>query len=252
VRPELVAIGPVSLSTFGALMAVALVVGWWFVRRDLQERGWDPRAAIWLVGAAGLGGFLGARAWYAVTDPDGALVSGSGLTWYGGVIGGAAGVALLARWWGIPPGTAGNVGAPALAVGYAIGRLGCQMAGDGDYGTPSSLPWAMAYPDGTVPTDVAVHPTPLYEAVAMLVVFWVLWRLRVRLQAPWALLALWAVLAGTERFLVEFVRRNPDWLAGLTAAQAVSLVLVAAGAGVLAATRAAWRGPRPRPAQPAA
>ena len=100
------------------------------------------------------------------------------------------------------------------ALGYAIGRIGCQLAGDGDYGDVTTLPWGMAYPEGTVPTTQIVHPTPVYETLASLVIFWVLWRMRGRLTAPWALFGLYLVLAGVERFAVEFVRATPVVVAG--------------------------------------
>jgi phosphatidylglycerol:prolipoprotein diacylglycerol transferase len=123
-----------------------------------------------------------------------------------------------------------DIAGPCLALGYAIGRIGCQVSGDGDYGTPSSLPWAMGYPDGTVPTPagVSVHPTPIYETLLMGVVALILWRLRGRLK-PGALFALWAVIAGTERILIELIRLNEVWFAGLTQPQVWSLLLVAGG-----------------------
>ena len=250
VRPDLLVIGPVELSALGALVGVALIACGWFVRRDLQERGLPMEAAPWLVGAAAVGGIAGARAWYAVADPGEALVSGSGLVWYGGLAGGALGALAAAWWWRIGPGTLANLGAPALALGYAIGRMGCQLAGDGDYGTASDLPWAMAYPAGTVPIDTPVHPTPLYETVAALVLFSVLWSQRRRFAAPFALAGVWAVGAGASRFLVEYIRRNEPVAAGLTAAQVVSLALVALGVIALSRTRHRWMRP-PRAAAPA-
>ena len=129
----------------------------------------------------------------------------------------------------------------ALALGYAIGRIGCQLSGDGDYGVESDLPWAMAYPEGTVPTNEEVHPTPVYETVSMGIVTVVLWHLRNRL-APGVVFGLYLVLAGSERFLVEFIRRNDSVLAGLTLAQLVSLAMLALGAAVIWSRRAA---PRP-------
>jgi phosphatidylglycerol:prolipoprotein diacylglycerol transferase len=129
-----------------------------------------------------------------------------------------------------------------LAVGYAIGRVGCQLSGDGDYGIASDLPWAMAYPDGTVPTTESVHPTPVYETLAMGLAGLFLWRLRDRV-APGVLFGLYLVIAGIERFLVEFVRRNEEVVAGLTQAQLIALAMLALGAGILTARRAA-----PRPA----
>ena len=121
-----------------------------------------------------------------------------------------------------------DLAAPALALGYAIGRCGCQLSGDGDYGKAWDGPWAMAYPDGTVPTDQEVHPTPIYEALAMGIGAWVLWRLRDRFRSG-ILFALYLVYAGAERFLVEFLRRNDDVALGLTTAQLESLTMVFAG-----------------------
>lgn len=128
--------------------------------------------------------------------------------------------------------------APALALGYAIGRIGCQLSGDGDYGKPSHLPWAMGYPHGTVPTapGVRVQPTPVYETLAMSAVALVLWRMRDRYR-PGLLFALYLVAAGVERFVIEFLRRNPHVFAGLTAAQIESLVVIVVGAGAAAFAR---------------
>ena len=128
---------------------------------------------------------------------------------YGGAIGGALAVMAYARYRGFLDYRLFDMGAPALAIGYAVGRLGCQLAGDGDYGIPSDLPWAMAYPDGTVPTTDQVHPTPIYEFLVMSAVTWWLWSRRDKAR-PGSLIGWWAVLAGTERLLVEFIRRNDD------------------------------------------
>ena len=99
--------------------------------------------------------------------------------------------------------------AAPLALGYAVGRIGCQLSGDGDYGIPWHGPWSMSYPHGTVPTTQQVHPTPVYETIAMGLVALLLWRWRNRFK-PGILFALYLVLSGTERFLVEFIRRNND------------------------------------------
>jgi phosphatidylglycerol---prolipoprotein diacylglyceryl transferase len=121
-----------------------------------------------------------------------------------------------------------DVAATPLALGYAIGRVGCQLSGDGDYGRASDLPWAMSYPDGTVPTNEQVHPSPVYETLAMGLIAWLLWQWRDRFR-PGVLFAVYLVLSGLERFLVEFVRRNPDTVAGLTTPQVESLVLMLVG-----------------------
>lgn len=236
--PELGSFGPFTFYSFGLMAALALVLPCWFMSQDLRDRGMEPGRALELIFAAGLGGFVGARVYYVLENPDrgGGIFSGSGLVWYGGLIGGVIGVAALSWWRRLPLGVVANVAAPALALGYAVGRFGCQLAGDGDYGTRSDVPWAMSYPDGTVPTSHTVQPTPLYEIVALLAVFWLLWRLRGRLTAPWSLFGLYCVLAGVERFLVEFVRRNPEEILGLTAPQLFSVALVAVGIGLLAWT----------------
>jgi phosphatidylglycerol:prolipoprotein diacylglycerol transferase len=120
--------------------------------------------------------------------------------------------------------------ATALALGYAIGRIGCQVSGDGDYGIRSSLPWAMGYPHGTLPTPpgVRVQPTPIYETVTMCLLAYVLWHLRDRVR-PGVVFALYLIGSGLERFLVEFIRRNKEVLVGLTGPQLESLVLLAIG-----------------------
>jgi phosphatidylglycerol:prolipoprotein diacylglycerol transferase len=117
---------------------------------------------------------------------------------------------------------------PALAIGYAVGRVGCQISGDGDYGTKTDLPWGMAYPDGVVPTNDVVHPTPIYETLSMGLAGWALWRARDAFR-PGVLFGFYLVFAGIERFLVEFVRRNDAVLAGLTEAQLFSLVMLLSG-----------------------
>ena len=151
-----------------------------------------------------IGGIVGARLyflfdnWSEVSDDLlGNLFSGSGLTWYGGAIGGAIAVILWARWRGILSLALLDLAAVPLALGYAIGRVGCQLSGDGDYGEAWDGPWAMAYPDGTVPIDTPVHPTPMYEALAMGIVAIVLWRLRDRFR-PGILFALYLIAAGAR------------------------------------------------------
>jgi phosphatidylglycerol:prolipoprotein diacylglycerol transferase len=212
------------------------------VARRFQELGKPVDWAYELIFAALVGGIVGARLdfmlenWSEVKDdPLGNLFSGTGLVWYGGAIGGALGAFLWARYRGFLNVTLLDVTAPGLAIGYAVGRIGCQLSGDGDYGIPWDGPWAMSYEDGTVPTPpgVEVHPTPIYEALAMGAVAYVLWVLRDRLR-PGLLFALYLVLAGAERLLVEFVRRNDEVALGLTQAQWLSVGMIAAGGAWLA------------------
>jgi phosphatidylglycerol:prolipoprotein diacylglycerol transferase len=205
--------------------------------RRLRELGKPVDYAYEMAFAALVGGLVGSRVYYVVQnysqvkhDLIGNLFSGSGLVWYGGVIGGAIGVLGWARWRGMLNLALLDLASVPLAMGYAIGRIGCQVSGDGDYGKVSDLPWAMGYPHGTVPTPpgVKVQPTPIYETLAMGLVAWWLWRMRDRF-APGALFAFYLVLSGLERLLVEFVRRNHEVLAGLTAPQLESIALLVAG-----------------------
>jgi phosphatidylglycerol:prolipoprotein diacylglycerol transferase len=233
-------LGPITLQTFGICFALGFLASGLLIARRLRELG---RPADWageLTFSALVGGLIGSRIDYLIQNFDqvrgdlvGAVFSASGLVWFGGLVGGAVGVLIWARLRGLLGFGLLDLCAPALALGYAVGRVGCQVSGDGDYGIPSSVPWAMPYPDGTVPTAEAVHPTPIYESLAMGVVALVLWRLRDRWR-PGTLFALYLVLAGVERLLVELIRRNEAVLAGLTTAQLISVVLIVAGGAWLA------------------
>src|SRR4051794_35674364 len=202
--------------------------------KRLRELGKPVDWAYEIVFAAIVGGLIGARGYYLIQNHAslslGNVFSGSGLIWYGGLLGGTVGVLLWAWRRGFVTLALLDMSAPGLALGYAIGRIGCQVSGDGDYGKAWSGPWAMGYPDGTVPTDpgVTVHPSPIYETLTMGLVAWFLWRLRFRAR-PGVLFAGYLVFAGLERFLVEFVRRNEDVVLGLTAAQLESLAMLVAG-----------------------
>jgi phosphatidylglycerol:prolipoprotein diacylglycerol transferase len=228
-------LGPLTLQTFGICFAAAFVAAGALVRKRLGELG-EPQDWAYEMGFAALaGGVVGSRVYFIVQNYDevkhdllGNLFSGSGLVWYGGAIGGALAVLAWAAWRGFLNLTLLDVAAPALALGYAIGRCGCQLAGDGDYGKPWNGPWAMSYPDGTVPTNRTVHPTPVYETLAMGLGAWVLWQLRDRVRAG-CLFAIYLIYAGTERFLVEFIRRNTKDSLGLTTAQLESIAMMVIG-----------------------
>ena len=233
-QPEIDLFG-LSIKTFGLAFALSFILCGLVVTRRLRELGKPVDWAYEAVFAALIGGLVGARAWWVLANLDevkgdvlGGIFGGSGLVWYGGAIGGAITVLLWAwrrNWLGLQ--LLDSVAVP-LAAGYAVGRIGCQLAGDGDYGIPWDGPWAMAYPHGTVPTTQEVHPTPVYETLTMGLVAILLWRWRDRWR-PGTLFALYLVLAGTERFLVEFVRRNPEALLGLTQPQLLSLAMIVAG-----------------------
>jgi phosphatidylglycerol---prolipoprotein diacylglyceryl transferase len=241
-QPE-IHLGPLTLQTFGVMFALAFLGAGVVVAKRLKELGKPVDWAYEIVFAALIGGVVGSRIDFVIQNWDevgddvlGNLFSGSGLVWYGGLIGGAIGVLLWARWRRMLTVGLLDICAVPLALGYAIGRIGCQLSGDGDYGEAWDGPWAMAYPEGTVPTTEEVHPTPVYETLAMGGVAYLLWRWRDRFR-PGILFALYLVLAGLERFLVEFIRRNDPVLAGLTVAQLLSLAMIVGGATWIATVR---------------
>jgi len=242
VQPE-IDLGPLTLQTFGIMLALGFIGAGVLMTRRLREIGRNADWAYEIAFSGMVGGLVGSRVDYIIQNYDtvsddllGSVFSGTGLVWFGGLLGGAAGVLLWARLRGFLGLRLLDLCAPALALGYAVGRVGCQLAGDGDYGVASDVPWAMAYPDGTVPTTEEVHPTPVYEALAMTLVAYVLWRLRDRFR-PGILFALYLIAAGIERLLVEFVRRNEDVAIGLTQAQLISVAMIAAGALWVASRR---------------
>jgi phosphatidylglycerol---prolipoprotein diacylglyceryl transferase len=236
-KPEVEVLG-VSIKTFGVVFAIGFLVCGALIARRLRELGKPVDWAYEIVFSALLGGVIGSRAYFVIQnysqvkhDLVGSIFSGSGLVWYGGVLGGAIGVVVWMRWRGALELVMFDMCATALTLGYAIGRIGCQVSGDGDYGIRSKLPWAMGYPHGTVPTPpgVTVQPTPIYETVSMgLLALW-LWHIRDSVR-PGVVFALYLLLGGAERFLVEFIRRNKEVFAGLTAPQLESIVLMVLGA----------------------
>lgn len=235
-KPEVHLLG-ISIKTFGVTFALGFLACGLVVARRLRELDRPVDWAYEIVFAALLGGVIGARAYYVIQNYStvqhnllGSVFSGSGLVWYGGAIGGAIAVLAWMRWRDAMQLRMFDMCATALALGYGIGRIGCQVSGDGDYGIRSSLPWAMGYPHGTVPTPpgVRVQPKPIYETVSMCLLAYLLWQLRDRVR-PGVIFALYLVFSGLERFLVEFIRRNKEVLVGLTAPQVESIVLLLIG-----------------------
>jgi phosphatidylglycerol---prolipoprotein diacylglyceryl transferase len=253
-----------EITGYGIMMLVAFFMGGWAMKLELRRRHLNEEYATDIMIAAMIGGILGAKLWYvALTGEPRALLSRGGLVWYGGFLGGTAAVLLNGWWKRVPTRFTLELAAPALALGYALGRVGCFLVND-DYGMPSNLPWAMKFPYGLPPSTVenlramhadvpanalpgqvlAVHPTQLYEVTAMFVVFWLLWRLRDHRHATGWLFSLYVLFAGMERFLVELVRAKDDRLIGaLTLAQVTSILLVAVGLYLLRR----WDRPDPVP-----
>ena len=241
-QPE-IHLGPLTIQTFGLMLALAFLAAGALVAKRLKELGKPVDWAYEIGFAALIGGIVGSRVYFLLENYDsvsedllGNLFSGSGLVWYGGLIGGAIGVLLWAWYRDFLRLALLDLTAPALALGYAIGRCGCQLSGDGDYGEAWGGPWAMSYPNGTEPIEETVHPTPIYETLAMGFGAWMLWQLRDRFRDG-ALFAIYLIYAGAERFLVEFVRRNDAVVLGLTQSQLESLVMLLAGAIWLYAVR---------------
>lgn len=233
--PVLLDLGPVTISSYGVSKALAVLVGGWLLARELRRVGRDPDLG-WTLAITGLiAGFVSAKLYY-LAENIGSLMpmdfGTMGFTWYGGFLGGGLAMAIVARRKGLPVRALAGLAPVPLSVAYGVGRLGCLLAGDGTYGTPSSLPWAMSFPDGMVPTLERVHPAPLYEALAAFAIAAVLWRTRTLLQ-PMALFGIYAILSGLARVLVEMVRTNEQVLVGLTQPQLWSIGLVVAGVGLL-------------------
>ena len=249
--PDNLHLGPIPIHLFGLMLAVAFLAAGHVLGREFARKGYAADLASSVVLWCAAGGLIGARLWLVVEDwpsfvrdPIGLLFTGSGFVFYGGLIGGAVAMALFFRRHGIPFWRGADAVAPALVLGQAIGRIGCQLSGDGDWGTVTTVPWGMAYPYAVVgwpyPPGVVVHPTPVYEALAYFAIFAVLWRMRRPPQPDGALFCWYLVLASGARFLVEFVRVNPVVAGGLSAAQLTSLALVGFGAARLLAQRR-WR-----------
>jgi phosphatidylglycerol---prolipoprotein diacylglyceryl transferase len=232
-------IGPITLGTYGILVATGLICAFFTIRADLRRRGHGAEAEN-IIGTTGLAGLVGARLYHLLESPSeffahpfALLFSTMGFAWFGAVIGGFIALVLLARHYRMRVLLMLDIASPAAAIGYGVGRIGCLISGDGDYGIPTSLPWGMSFPNGLVPTTQRVHPTPIYEFLGAMVIGYILWRVGARaigqLRPAGEVFGFYLVLTGVARFLVEFIRINPRSFFGLTNAQAASLVSVVAG-----------------------
>jgi phosphatidylglycerol:prolipoprotein diacylglycerol transferase len=251
-------LGGAPITSFGVFMLFAFLTGGYVLRAEMRRMGEDPDRAWDLVFMAVVGGIVGAKLYYLLlnyrelaADPLGMILSRGGLVWYGGFLLATALVVWEIRRQKLPLAATADAIAPALALAYAVGRIGCFLVGD-DWGRPTDSWVGVRFPRGTPPSHVdqierlfgisvdpelverygqvvPVHPTQLYEVAMSTLIFFVLWRLRGR-HAPGWLFMLWLMLAGVERFLVEFLRAKDDRFFGaLTLAQAISLAVVAVG-----------------------
>jgi phosphatidylglycerol:prolipoprotein diacylglycerol transferase len=249
--PTLVKIGNFEVTTFGLMMMLSFIFAGLVLARQFRRYGLDEEVASSMVLYGAIGGLLGAKIYYAILFRSWAdLFSRAGLVWYGGLIGGFLACSWLIRRHKIDYYTAADAAAPALSIGYALGRVGCFLVGD-DYGRPTEAWYGIAFPKGAPPTTAGilrrefgvnvdpsipdwqvlrVHPTQLYEVAAALVMFAVLMAVNRRPHKRGLAWGLFLIMLGIERFLVEMVRAKDDrFLGPFTVAQLISVLLVIAG-----------------------
>jgi phosphatidylglycerol---prolipoprotein diacylglyceryl transferase len=243
--------GKLQFTGFGVAVLLAFVVAQVIAERELRRRGHDASYMPDLVFAAVIGGLLGAKLYYALIIGDiSDLFSRAGFVFWGGLIGGIVAVVGVIKWKKLPLMRIADVSGIAIAAAYSVGRTGCWAVGD-DYGRPWNSPFAVSFPEGAPPSTaenlrslfnlpipegmqpsavLAVHPTQLYEVTLGFIMFLILWRLRDHKHAEGWLFGLYCVMAGFERFIVEFFRAKDDRFFGpLTVAQVIALVFVAVG-----------------------
>lgn len=253
--PTLIQFGSFTITTFGLMMFLAFVTAGWVLSRQFRRYALDDELASSMVMWAAIGGIVGAKVYYAILTRDWHnLISRAGLVWYGGLIGGFIGCSLLILRNRVDYLTAADAASPALAIGYALGRIGCFLVGD-DYGRPTNAWFGIAFPQGSPPTNayelrrfgvpvdpsisddtiLRVHPTQLYESAAAIVMFVILLALAKRPHLRGRVFGLFLVMMGIERFLVEIVRAKDDrFLGPFTIAQLISVILVIFGTYLVA------------------
>jgi len=246
-----------NVPTFGLMLWLAAVAAAFITDRAFRRERIDADA-VGMVAVAVVAGIVGAKLWHVLDTPSEfrelgwrVLWDSAGFAWFGGLLFGIT--ALVFQGWRARIGGLRtlDLASPAAAIGYGIGRIGCFLSGDGCYGIPTNLPWGMSFPNGIEPTVVRVHPTPLYELAAGLLIGGWLWMRGNKPRPTGWILGEYLVLTGIARFLVEFIRRNPKVLWGLSNAQLASAGSVVVGIGIIwwAATR---RAPEPEKAVAAA
>jgi prolipoprotein diacylglyceryl transferase len=236
-------IGPLNIPTYGLMVALGLLAGAYILQADLRRRKVQADAFL-IIGVVGVAGLVGARLYSVfetprefLSNPWSMLFSRFGFTWYGALIAGFLALVILGRRVKMPLLAFLDACSPATAAGYAIGRMGCLLSGDGDYGVPTTLPWGMSFPNGLVPTLARVHPTPIYEFLMWMAIAAFLWWMGAKaIRGPKAageIACSYLILTGAARFLIEFIRINPRVIFGLTNAQAASIVSILAGTVLL-------------------
>jgi prolipoprotein diacylglyceryl transferase len=238
-----------TIPTFGLMVATGLLASAYVLQAEFNRRRTQLQSVLkedsadegfLIIGIAGIAGLLGARLYHVLespkeffADPWPQLFSRFGFAWFGGFLGGFLALFFLAKYFKIPLLLFLDMCSPAACVGYGIGRIGCLLSGDGDYGKPTSLPWGMSFPNGVVPTTERVHPTPIYEFFVWMGIAAFLWHMGSKsLRGPKAkgeIFANYLILTGVARFLVEIIRINPRSFLGMTNAQTASVISVVLG-----------------------
>ena len=260
-------LGPLSIPTYGLMVSIGLLVAAYILQADFNrhralfaKKGYlkDEKSqgdeGFLVIGMAGIAGLIGSRIYSVLESPrefianPSMLFSRFGFTWFGGFLAGVIALVFLARHFQIPVLEFIDLCSAPAALGYALGRMGCLLSGDGDYGIPTTLPWGMSFPNGIVPTlgvcaerglplDCRVHPTPIYEFLAWVIIAAFLWRMGKKAArgagSHGEIFGVYLILTGVARFLVEFIRLNPKVLYGMTNAQVVSILSICFGAILL-------------------
>ncbi|MFA6468013.1 MAG: prolipoprotein diacylglyceryl transferase [Bacteroidota bacterium] len=257
-HPVIFSFGGITIYSFGLMMGVSFLIGNYLLTKEFKRKKLHPDLASNITLIALVAGVSGSKFLHLlenwsefVQDPIGMIFSPGGLTFYGGFVLATITVYFYAKKKNIKFIQIADSIAPAVMLAYGIARIGCHLAGDGDYGFPTSLPWGTDYsngtyppsaafrnfpevtsqfPNGIVPDNILCHPTPVYETIICSIFFVILWKNRLRWKAEGQMFYAYLVLAGIERFSVEFFRLNPRLLFGLSEAQIIAVILVAIGA----------------------
>lgn len=254
--PVLLEIGPIKIYSFGFMLVVVFYSTHFLLNHDLKRLSHNEKLASDMIFWAAIGGIIGSKIYYllenlgdVIQDPVGMIFSGSGLVFLGGLMGGTLAVTMVLRKNNLPWLVFADIVAPLLILGYGIGRIGCFLVGD-DYGIPTDLPWAISFPNGLPPTTsqvfsayypwvdisgfepgiLSVHPTQLYEFTAAVGIFYFLWLRRKDVKIAGSLFFLYLILAGVERFAIEFIRTNEKYLFDIfTGSQIISVIMIIIG-----------------------
>ncbi len=256
--PVLFELGPIKIYSFGLMMGISFIIANLLLTKEFKRKKIDPEYASTITVIALISGVAGSKLLYLlenwsefIANPVGMAFSPGGLTFYGGFILAALSIYYYSKRINVKFIKIADAVAPSLLLAYGVARIGCHLAGDGDYGFPTSLPWGTDYSNGTYPPSLAFrnfpeitsqfpggvvpdttlcHPTPIYELIICSIFFAFMWKNRTKWTSDGKMFYTYLVLAGVERFAVEFLRLNPRLLFGLSEAQIIAVILIAIGA----------------------